>query len=254
MMKNTYEKDQKSQPDCTMFLSTNTNHFQSTKSDYGWACGYKNIQMMLTHLYNYPVYKEIFDSHHLNISSISQLQDIIKKSWKEGFDPEGAKALNYLSRKNTWIGTTEFATFFQFFGIPIKIYEFPKRDQILEHSYLFDYVKNYYITRQQDKEIPPLILQHSGHSRSIVGYVEIRSQNQKQQSVLLYDPWAKGETLKYEAKTGKLHDFHSTIQEISEIPQFQILEIDSRIGHLMTKEEREKSKIIKGIEIPNNKN
>ena len=43
----------------TVSLSADTSHVSSTQSDFGWGCGYRNIQMMFSSLLQLEPYKSI---------------------------------------------------------------------------------------------------------------------------------------------------------------------------------------------------
>jgi hypothetical protein len=86
-------------------------HVSATWLDQGWACGYKNFQMLLSSLACDPCYStHLFSSDRSNhdVPSVSYLQKLIEKAWSAGFDSEGREQLNgYLVDSTKWIGPTE---------------------------------------------------------------------------------------------------------------------------------------------------
>lgn len=87
-------------------------HFSATWLDQGWACGYKNFQMLLSSLSNDPKYCERLFGHppksNAVIPSVSHLQSLIERAWNAGFDSEGREQLNgSLHNSTKWIGPTE---------------------------------------------------------------------------------------------------------------------------------------------------
>ena len=86
-------------------------HVKATWLDQGWACGYKNFQMLLSSLRHDPLYSaHLFGSNALEqeIPSVSYLQKLIEKAWAAGFDSAGREQLNgRLSNSTKWIGPTE---------------------------------------------------------------------------------------------------------------------------------------------------
>jgi hypothetical protein len=86
-------------------------HMSSTWLDQGWACGYKNFQMLLSSLRHDPQYStQLFghDATNYDIPSVSHLQKLIEKAWTAGFDSAGREQLNrHLINSTQWIGPTE---------------------------------------------------------------------------------------------------------------------------------------------------
>jgi zinc finger-containing ubiquitin peptidase 1 len=86
-------------------------HMKATWLDQGWACGYKNFQMLLSSLRHDPLYcNHLFGPERANqdIPSVSYLQKLIESAWAAGFDSAGREQLNgHLSNSTKWIGPTE---------------------------------------------------------------------------------------------------------------------------------------------------
>ncbi|KAI3893771.1 hypothetical protein MKW92_008416 [Papaver armeniacum] len=82
----------------TCILSSYIDHFQSVESeDRGWGCGWRNIQMLSSHLLmQRQEAKEVLFGGWLEIA------------WQRGFDIDGSNSLkNEVYGTNKWIGTTE---------------------------------------------------------------------------------------------------------------------------------------------------
>jgi len=73
-------------------------HFASSVGDFGWACGYRNLQMMLSSLLRHPAYVERLKialpdivpnsaDEPFPMPSITRLQRAIEEAWNVGFDP-----------------------------------------------------------------------------------------------------------------------------------------------------------------------
>ncbi|KAL9240229.1 hypothetical protein vseg_014473 [Gypsophila vaccaria] len=111
----------------TAFLSGYVDHFQSTwKEDMGWGCGWRNIQMLCSHLL-----QERSEARHVLfggsgfVPDIGSLQRWLEIAWQQGFDMVGSLYFNgkvYGSRK--WIGTTECAALLRSFGLRARIVDF----------------------------------------------------------------------------------------------------------------------------------
>ncbi|GAX82300.1 hypothetical protein CEUSTIGMA_g9729.t1 [Chlamydomonas eustigma] len=143
----------------TAYLSGPVQHLSGQYNDRGWGCGWRNIQMISSHLLvhcrrssgrphedgrggrgSLPQ-EEISSNDKLTIQralfggagfvpDIASLQAWLEVAWADGFDPPGFESLGGKvlgSRK--WIGTTEAATLLRYFGVKAHIVDFlgPKR-------------------------------------------------------------------------------------------------------------------------------
>lgn len=118
-------------------LCTAIDHYSSSAADFGFGCGYRNIQMMLSsvkqcemyrkalwgskckfHIIKYKFKFSYFSDGPVHIPSIPKLQDLIEKAWEKGFDARGCAQLNgRLKNTRKWIGATEAAVLFQSYRI-----------------------------------------------------------------------------------------------------------------------------------------
>ncbi|KAJ7871475.1 peptidase family C78-domain-containing protein [Mycena olivaceomarginata] len=166
--------------------------------DASWGCGYRNFLMACTSLMDQqfqPMYFPLLDDPIA--PSVRNLQLWLESAWKEGFDPEGARQLRPLVGSKKWIGTSDVQIAFTSRGIPSKLVDFDLKTNSRGAALLTDWVVEYFsepygmvdtrsvIKNPQPKTINdalrgaspvtvtsrmPLILQHQGHSRTIVGY------------------------------------------------------------------------------------
>ncbi|KAH9611311.1 hypothetical protein KSS87_023673 [Heliosperma pusillum] len=125
LLKNCLEKE-----NATTILSGYVDHFQSTwKEDMGWGCGWRNIQMLSSHLLRErPEAREVMFGGSGFVPDIASLQRWLEVAWQRGFDKAGSiyfKGKVYGFRK--WIGTTECAAVLRSFGLRAKIVDFDKR-------------------------------------------------------------------------------------------------------------------------------
>ncbi|ORX40679.1 peptidase family C78-domain-containing protein [Kockovaella imperatae] len=193
--------------------------------DMGWGCGYRNTEMVITALLDFPFrpeYRTVFDAEKNGSEPcVRRTQGWIEEAWSEGFDPEGrAHFKGKLLGSSKWIGPTDIYAMFSYKGIPCQLYDFPKPQggrgtPRTAHIALQQWVRKYFTEEDQasggghsdqsaydqimrtsqnglGRGSPvrltsklPLILQHSGHSRTIVGYEEISQGNI---NLLLFDP------------------------------------------------------------------
>ncbi|CAO2832400.1 unnamed protein product [Amaranthus hypochondriacus] len=122
MLKSCLEKE-----NSTSLLSGYVDHFQSIRSeDLGWGCGWRNIQMVTSHLLmERPEAREVLFGGTGFVPDIGSLQRWLEVAWQRGFDLVGS---NFFKGKiygsNKWIGTTECAAILCSFGLRAKIVDF----------------------------------------------------------------------------------------------------------------------------------
>jgi hypothetical protein len=168
------------------YICTDTVLYSSVRGDKGWSCGYRNAQMILSHLLSREDREQRLPyRERLNgvVPSLHGLQTLIEGAWGMGFDVEGASQLGHavVSTKK-WIGTTEVAVLLRSQGIRAQIVDFSSL--VAPHGrQLLRWVYSYFSSSrsQESKAGPstggrvnfsrsaPLYLQHQGHSRLIVG-------------------------------------------------------------------------------------
>ncbi|KAI3997804.1 hypothetical protein MKX01_007691 [Papaver californicum] len=111
----------------TCILSSSIDHFQSIESeDRGWGCGWRNIQMLCSHLLmERQEAKEVMFGGSGFVPDIASLQRWLEIAWQRGFDIDGSNSLkNKVYGTTKWIGTTECATLFRSFGLRARIVDF----------------------------------------------------------------------------------------------------------------------------------
>ncbi|KAJ7093184.1 peptidase family C78-domain-containing protein [Mycena epipterygia] len=166
--------------------------------DAGWGCGYRNFLMACAALMAQPFQDMYFPRLDHPISpGVRNLQQWIEDAWKAGFDPEGARELKKLVGTRKWIGTSDIQVAFTSRGIPSKLVDFDLKANERGTDILTDWVVEYFsqphgsvdsdcvLENRRPRTINdallgasaitvtsrmPLILQHAGHSRTVVGY------------------------------------------------------------------------------------
>ncbi|OCF77214.1 hypothetical protein I204_01199 [Kwoniella mangroviensis CBS 8886] len=203
-------------------LCRDTTHIKGIwKFDMGWGCGYRNAMMSISSLLSIPAYQPVFDRQNNGAEpGVRRVQGWIQEAWEEGYDPEGKKQLKgKILGTRKWIGPSDLYAMFTYKGIPCELYDFPKPKDTKDgsrtaHIALQRWVKAYFsdenehpsngdsksafdvLMRTQDDGAGkgeavriskkfPLILQHSGHSRTIIGYEE---NSRGDINLLLFDP------------------------------------------------------------------
>jgi hypothetical protein len=103
-------------------------HYQATKSDSGWGCGWRNIQMMCSYLLaqqDHADMREIMFGGAGFVPNISALQRWLEVAWAKGFDVSGAEYFDWkIAGTQKWIGTTECAALLRSFGVRARIIDF----------------------------------------------------------------------------------------------------------------------------------
>ncbi|GJM89972.1 hypothetical protein PR202_ga06204 [Eleusine coracana subsp. coracana] len=111
----------------TSIISGHIDHHQSISSeDKGWGCGWRNIQMLSSHLLKQrPEAREILFGGSGFVPDIPSLQRWLEIAWDKNFDTIGSSHFhNKVYGAKKWIGTTECATLFRFFGLRARIVDF----------------------------------------------------------------------------------------------------------------------------------
>ncbi|KAF8932393.1 hypothetical protein BGZ58_007091 [Dissophora ornata] len=187
---------------------------QGDKTDRGWGCGYRNLQMMLSYVVHQNAARQDVvsdNSGSSRIPTIPELQQQIEFAWKNGFDRAGAKQLGHtIAGTRKWIGTTEVWSVLSSLGVRCSVLDFHSpTGPNGTHPVLLSAIYNYFRTPawspltappvhsfqdygqlDADRRIiqtakPPLYLQHQGHSRTIVG-VEVLATGEL--NLLVFDP------------------------------------------------------------------
>lgn len=214
------------------FVCSSIDHYASSYGDKGWGCGYRNIQMMLSSLFQNPNYSEMLRAAigSNSMPSISRLQKMVESAWTQGFDVQGKEQLGCkLHNTRKWIGTTEIVTLFSWMRIECQLVDFHRPTALNGcHPDLFAYVLRYF--EQPRPHTPPLYLQHQGHSRTIIGI----EQKASGLTLLILDP---SHSPRQVASLGSSQDTLRLIRRgpnAMKAPQYQIVSV---VGKLDTEEE-----------------
>ena len=131
-----------------VLCSPNVCHLRSQPADFGWGCGYRNAQMIISALRHVNQYRHLFsnrtksqdrhakvngtndskrktspstNNNKVNVGEIPailELQEIAETAWNAGFDSEGAKHFKgRLVGSRRWIGTSEVYVILTFLGV-----------------------------------------------------------------------------------------------------------------------------------------
>ncbi|KAJ2790353.1 hypothetical protein GGI18_001855 [Coemansia linderi] len=145
--------------------------FNTTLSDRGWGCGYRNCQMLISSLMQEaPVSRMPTKA----VPQVRQLQEMLELSWRDGYDRDGADQLDHRAMgTRKWIGTTEIYCILAHLGVRSHIVDFHCASAADgSHPALFSWVVEYFTSNKDGERFAnrhPLYLQHQGHSRTVVG-------------------------------------------------------------------------------------
>ncbi|CAL0319594.1 unnamed protein product [Lupinus luteus] len=114
-------------------LSGYVDHFQSVEfEDAGWGCGWRNIQMLCSHLLvQRPEAREALFGGSGFVPDIPSLQRWLEIAWEKGFDTAGSAQFdNAIYGSKKWIGTTECAALLGSFALRARVVDFgPKESE-----------------------------------------------------------------------------------------------------------------------------
>ncbi|XP_065649041.1 zinc finger-containing ubiquitin peptidase 1 isoform X5 [Hydra vulgaris] len=213
----------------TFKLCCNVTHFGISIADRGWGCGYRNIQMLISSLFENDQYKlkEIIP----DIPSIPKIQALIEKAWSEGYDPTGKEQLDgKLQGTRKWIGTTEVCALLRSLKLKAQIVDFQKPNENL-HVLMMEWICDYF---------------QNGHSRLCIGIEEHKN---KECFLLLLDPSTNVKQMQsfisLQNQKSMIKHFRKSIKQLRQ-KEFQILYID---GAINLPKEIQESKYISSIRI-----
>ncbi|KAG9040236.1 hypothetical protein FRB95_000165 [Tulasnella sp. JGI-2019a] len=189
-------------------------HVAGQQFDRMWGCGYRNFLMASTALVaqqQQQMYFPLIDGDPNCPPGVRNLQRWIEEAWSSGYDKVGAEQLKHkLYGTSKWIGTGEIYVAFTYKGIPAQLVDFPRNKDSSKKdiaSSLIQWIVRYFSTAPEVALPPastsnafdvlksasqvtiaslmPLILQHKGHSRTIIGY-EVTKNGAT--NLLIFDP------------------------------------------------------------------
>ncbi|KAF9472771.1 DUF1671-domain-containing protein [Pholiota conissans] len=175
-----------------------TVHIRREIWDASWGCGYRNFLMACAALMSQtqqPMYFPLLDS---------PLPPSFCRCSKHtsGFDTDGKAELKKLIGTKKWVGTADIWVALVSRRIPAELVDFDFRNKERGPETLIDWVVEYFTPKATQTKSAnafdsiqsypivnttkmPLILQHDGHSRTVVGYETDRNGITK---LLIFDP------------------------------------------------------------------
>ncbi|CAE6518923.1 unnamed protein product [Rhizoctonia solani] len=147
-----------------------------------------------------PEYRGLLMDDICGPPGVRNLQVWIEDAWRRGYDTHGATELrHHLLGTRKWIGTAELYVAFTSRGIPARLVDFPNNGHA--HLALIQWLTVHFMESSNDlssgpeesQTTPhvymstkmPIVLQHKGHSRTVVGIEFTKSGGT---NLLIYDP------------------------------------------------------------------
>ncbi|KAF7174129.1 hypothetical protein CNMCM5623_006461 [Aspergillus felis] len=175
------------------FCSPKVRQVSKTPREGGF-CGYRNIQMLISYIQE----SHISGHEHFTetLPTILQLQDMIERAWDMGFNSVGRAETGGIRGTRKYIGTPEAQALFLSLGIDCEASSIGETREMRAHDALYAAVAAYFRCAcsldGDDKvfvtNLPPIYLQHQGHSLTIVGF-EIRGDGRA--NLFVFDPMFK---------------------------------------------------------------
>ncbi|KPM33899.1 hypothetical protein AK830_g12673 [Neonectria ditissima] len=168
----------------------------------GGFCGYRNIQMLVSHIIGArSTGAELFGA---TFPTIFEIQDLIENAWDNGFNAQGRVETGGVKGTRKYIGTPEVIIRVQLLpalSSTTLTANRPKRSSVVcqyhkergkAKTLLLEGIEQYFQGGVEDVEarihltgLPPIYLQHPGHSLTIVG---IERQMDGELNLLVFDP------------------------------------------------------------------
>ncbi|KAH0538615.1 hypothetical protein FGG08_004816 [Glutinoglossum americanum] len=159
----------------------------------GGFCGYRNIQMLISYIQ--AAESQGFEHFPGRLPTILNLQDLIEEAWDKGINTSGRVETGGIKGTRKYIGTPEAQALFISLGIDCEASAFSKAANRHARDQLLQSVEEYFTSgcrvfpqKVHRTLLPPLYLQHRGHSLTIVGLEKGKSGGR---NLLVFDPMFK---------------------------------------------------------------
>ncbi|KAI0998865.1 hypothetical protein K3495_g9331 [Podosphaera aphanis] len=204
----------------------------------GGFCGYRNIQMLCSYVNATEL--QGHESFNSRIPSIFEIQDYIETAWDIDINPQGRFETGGIRGTRKYIGTPEAQAMFFSLGIACNAEGIRSDASKLAHEILFDTVERYFNNNCDKNEsklrqtlLPPVYLQHSGHSMTIIGFERKRD---KSKNVIVFDPATRdnnnittriGQTFQHETPENLLKAYRKGVNYFKKYNEFELLKLTS---------------------------
>ncbi|KAL1958309.1 hypothetical protein VTO42DRAFT_4626 [Malbranchea cinnamomea] len=174
----------------TFLCNPKIRHVFKQRSEGGF-CGYRNIQCLISYIRDA---RAPGHEHFPNrVPTILELQDMIEQAWDLGFNTAGRDEIGHIRNTRKYIGTPEAQALFLSLNIQCTPAIFADTREAPAYKKLLEAVWDYFLQGKPTSELkrvnqttlPPIYLQHAGHSLTVVGLEVGRDESR---SLLVFDP------------------------------------------------------------------
>lgn len=160
--------------------------FASPPSGRSWQCGYRNAQMLLSHLLDSPRFPTLRHALSSRVPSVARLQALMVEAWARGFDPQGARQLGgaQLIGSRRWVGVTDLAGLLRAHAVAARVVTVRIGGALGNDSALFAVVE----AALAQPDASPVLVQWAGHSVTCVGVDRAGSKS----ALVVLDPGLQG--------------------------------------------------------------
>eukprot|EP00210_Caulerpa_lentillifera_P009594 g9151.t1 len=108
------------------YLAGPTQHFCAQSEDRGFGCGYRNLQMLVSHLLTRSeIHRGVLFGGVEYVPDVASLQAWLECCWNQGYDLQGMDSLEgQVQGSRKWIGTTDVVSLLRQFGIQAEFVDF----------------------------------------------------------------------------------------------------------------------------------
>lgn len=201
------------------FCNSCVQHVSKLRLEGGF-CGYRNIQSLISYIIS--TRSSGFQAFGNNLPSIFQIQDLIEKAWDLGFNSNGRLETGGIRGTRKYIGTPEAQALFNSISIPCLVKAFRRTRDGKSYQEVLREIEAYFeqaCSTDQSKirstELPPIYLQHQGHSLTIVGF----ERNWKNESFLyVFDPSSRDpRAIKKYSRSDRLKNGGSKMESVIDV-------------------------------------
>ncbi|KAF2106811.1 peptidase family C78-domain-containing protein [Lophiotrema nucula] len=173
------------------YCHPSTLHIGKTPNE-GAFCGYRNIQMLLSYVQG--SHAQGHEQFPGRTPGVLKLQDIIERAWDMGINSISRQQTGGIRDTRKYIGTPEAQALFLGSEIDCAVEQFCDQDDLdlKAHDALFAATESYFAQANANDgsnvhktHLPPMYLQHEGHSLTIIGFERHRN---GRCNLMVFDP------------------------------------------------------------------
>ncbi|KAG6291934.1 hypothetical protein E4U09_003637 [Claviceps aff. purpurea] len=161
----------------TYFCNPCVQHVSKLRHEGGF-CGYRNIQCLISYIIS--MRSSGYETFGIELPSVFQIQDLIERAWEMGFNPHGRLETGGIRGTRKYIGTPEAQALFNSISVPCSVKACRDTKDGKPYQKLLKEIEAYFEqstgtdkrTKIRATDLPPIYLQHQGHSLTVVGFAK----------------------------------------------------------------------------------